>query len=128
MNLGNRGRLEGVGNLGCSWDIANRYLRYCVKQVGPKDYVMKNEIRLNEQKQQFEIVKNGGIAFVKYECLPGGMNFISTFVPDEWKGKGIGSMLAEYALTYAKEHHLKIVATCPFIQAYIYKHKEFSEK
>lgn len=93
-----------------------------------KREIMEQDVRLNEEKQQFEIVKNGKTAFLKYECLPGGINFISTFVPDEWQGKGVGSKLAENALTYAQKHQLKIVATCPFIRAFIYKHSEFAEK
>lgn len=90
--------------------------------------MMKNKVRLNERDRQFEMTEDGKTAFVKYECFSGGMDFISTFVPEEWRGQGIGTFLVSYALAYAKERHLKIGATCPFVRAYIYKHKEFAEE
>lgn len=89
---------------------------------------MKNQVRHNEEEKRFELTENGKTAYVKYECLPGAMNFIVTFVPEEWQGQGVGSRLAEYALRYAKEQGLKIVATCPFIQEYMDKHQEFSDE
>lgn len=89
---------------------------------------MENKVRLNEQKRQFELLKDGKIAFVKYECSSGGMNFIRTFVPEAWRGKGVGTFLSKHALNYAREHHWEIEATCPFIQAYINKYTEIVEE
>lgn len=89
---------------------------------------MKKEIVHNGGKHQFEITEGEETAYVAYEEIPDGMDFIATFVPNKMQGKGIGSALAEYALTYAKNRHEKIEATCPFIREYIKKHPEFAEK
>lgn len=89
---------------------------------------MKRKIVHNREKHQFEITEGGEIAYVAYEEIPDGMDFIATFVPDKMQGKGIGSALAEYALSYAKERHMEIEATCPFIREYIGKHPEFAGK
>ena len=55
------------------------------------------------------------------------MDFIATFVPEELRGKGVGSALAKAALRYAEGKRMKVVASCPFIRSYIEKHMKWSK-
>ncbi len=47
------------------------------------------------------------------------MEFTDTYVPSSDRGKGIGASLIEYAITFARERDLKVVATCPFANHYL---------
>ena len=48
-----------------------------------------------------------------------------TVVPDAFAGKGVGSALAVTALSYARDHGMKVLPRCPFIAGYIKKHPEW---
>ncbi|MBC7390383.1 MAG: N-acetyltransferase [Opitutaceae bacterium] len=37
-----------------------------------------------------------------------------TFVPESLSGKGIGKLLVDKTVLYAREHHLKVVPVCSF--------------
>lgn len=53
------------------------------------------------------------------------LDYYRTFVPTPLRGVGIASRLTDAALRYARDHDLKVVPTCPFIAAYIKRHREF---
>lgn len=50
---------------------------------------------------------------------------ISTRVPREARGFGIGSALAEAAIDFAKEQDLKIKPSCEFMTIFFQKHNEY---
>ncbi|MBC7388416.1 MAG: N-acetyltransferase, partial [Opitutaceae bacterium] len=37
-----------------------------------------------------------------------------TFVPESLSGKGIGKLLVDKTVQYARDHHLKVVPVCSF--------------
>ncbi|HEY8522052.1 MAG TPA: GNAT family N-acetyltransferase [Gammaproteobacteria bacterium] len=47
-----------------------------------------------------------------------------TYVPPAFRGRGIASALAAYALDYAAKHGYKIIATCPFVARYVQRSPE----
>ncbi len=54
----------------------------------------------------------------------------SWFTPEchsAWKGKGIGALLARTALEYARQHELRVVPLCSFVQTYLQRHPEFAD-
>lgn len=79
------------------------------------------EVKHNEKEHRFEGVKDGYLAYVEYKKIPDGMDFIATFVPEELRGKGVGSALAKAAIRYAEDRGMKVIASCPFIRSYIEK-------
>lgn len=85
---------------------------------------MEYQVYHNEAAQRFEAEIEGKVAFIQYELLPEGVDFVSTYVPAELTGQGVGSALAGYVLQYAREHQWHVEASCPFIQAYIERHPE----
>lgn len=79
----------------------------------------------NVEKNRFEVLQDNLVAFVTYKLHKDKIGFLHTEVPRELGGKGIGRFLVKNVLEYAKNHHLKVKPYCPFIKAYIDKHKEY---
>ena len=94
---------------------------------------MDFQVTDNADEQRFEIRVDGvraGSAY--YRLHPGDADaperivFTHTEVEPDFEGKGVGSKLANGALTLSKERGLQIVAQCPFITAYLRKHPELA--
>lgn len=86
------------------------------------------ETRNNKKSFRFEIVfEDEKIAYLQYRWKKGDMLLMSTYVPPEHRGKGIGDQLADAALQHAKDNNLKVQVFCPFIQMYIDKHPEYKD-
>jgi predicted GNAT family acetyltransferase len=55
------------------------------------------------------------------------LELIHTEVPDNLRGLGLASLLAENALRWARENNLKVDVICPSVHEYIGKHPEYSD-
>jgi uncharacterized protein len=82
------------------------------------------DIYNNEQRQQFQTEVDGQLASLEYRLHEGTIVLMHTEVPPAIGGRGIGSALAEYALNYARAHHLPVKIYCPFVAAYVRRHPE----
>ena len=87
------------------------------------DFVVTN----NEAKKRYETAVNGQIAYVEY--IPAGKNVVlsHTEVPVRLEGQGIGGQLVWHVLEMVKDNNQKIIITCPFVAAYIKRHREYLE-
>jgi uncharacterized protein len=47
-----------------------------------------------------------------------------TEVPPSGHGEGVGDALVRAALAYARAHDLNVIATCPYVQAWLRRHPE----
>ena len=82
-------------------------------------------VQNNKKLSRFEVVfEDGKIAYLTYRWKKADMLLMSTYVPTEYRGKGIAAQLSEAALQHAKDNNLKVQIFCPFIQLYIDKHPE----
>jgi uncharacterized protein len=45
-----------------------------------------------------------------------------TEVPPSGKGQGVGDALVRAALAYAREQGMRVMATCPYVQAWLRRH------
>lgn len=88
---------------------------------------MSSDVRDNPGRHRFELDVDGHVAFTQYRLSPGIINFIHTEVPKELSGQGVGSRLARGALDAARAAGLKVIATCPFIAAWIGKHPDYQD-
>jgi hypothetical protein len=50
------------------------------------------------------------------------LNLQHTEVPPSAKGQGVGDALVRHALAYARERGLRVMATCPYVQAWLRRH------
>jgi predicted GNAT family acetyltransferase len=86
-----------------------------------------NEVRDNEKMSRYEFTVDGKTAFSEYRLSPGTITFLHTEVPNEFRGKGIGSKLVRGELEAARARGLKVTARCPFVAGYIREHPEFQD-
>lgn len=50
-----------------------------------------------------------------------------TTVSEKLKGQGAGKQLVQAAVSYAREHHIKILPLCPFAKAVFDKTPDYSD-
>lgn len=81
----------------------------------------------DDKVSRFEIFESGQIAFLDYKLKDDAIDLTHTIVAKQLEGQGAGSALVKYALDYANDHDLKIIPTCPFVEAYIERHKEYKD-
>lgn len=76
--------------------------------------------------QRFTTTIEGHTAYLSYVVLDDDtLNYNHTIVPSELGGRGIGSALVKFALTYAHDNGKKVVPSCSFVAHYINKHGEY---
>lgn len=87
---------------------------------------MAEEILHNPEENRFEIPLDDGTATLDYEEEGGDvLDFTSTVVPEELRGRGIGGELVGQALDWAREHGYRVIPTCPFVKRYVEEHPEY---
>lgn len=78
----------------------------------------------NVERHRYEALEDGTVAGPReYNSLSDGIVFSHTEVLQE--GKGAGSFLAREALLDARKQGKHVVPVCPFIAAYLRKHREY---
>lgn len=88
---------------------------------------MTSEIKISkgESAGKFFIPLDGKEAHLKYRMRnENTIDYFSTFVPPQYRGKSYGEDLVTYALVYARKHNLKVIVTCPFIKEFLSKNEE----
>ena len=86
---------------------------------------MTANIRHEPESQRFVSDTADGSAVIHYREAGGRiLDFDHTFVPVALRGGGVASQLTQHALRYAREHGFKVIASCPFVAAYIERHPE----
>ena len=88
---------------------------------------MTATVRDNAALKRFELESEGRTASLYYRLAPGAITLVHTEVPAQLEGKGIGSALVRGALDVIRAKGLKVVATCPFVVAYMGKHPEHDD-
>jgi len=81
----------------------------------------------NLTRHRFESTVDGETAFLLYERTRDALTLIHTEVPPALRGHHIGDALVEAALKDARSAGLRIVAVCPFVTAYLRKHREAAD-
>lgn len=81
----------------------------------------------HKESMQFEAIIDGKSASLRYKMTGHNkvLDYYSTFVPKELRGRHIGEEIVKFALDYAKENHFKIIPTCPFVARLIVQHPEY---
>jgi predicted GNAT family acetyltransferase len=80
-----------------------------------------------EAKHRFELVEEGGTAFVTYLLEGEEITFTHTIVPEELEGRGLGSRLVKGALDEARSRGLKVVPACSFVKHYVERHPDYQD-
>ena len=85
------------------------------------------EVINNKGKNRFELEIDGIFAVIEYELKKDKIFLVSTLVPDELSGRGIGKKLVGGAVDLIEKMNLKIVPVCSFIQAWFKRNPDKRE-
>ncbi|MEX0929757.1 MAG: GNAT family N-acetyltransferase [Balneolales bacterium] len=90
---------------------------------------MNIQHRSGETKGEFFLEKNGDIkANLTYSKAGESLIILDhTDVSDELKGKNVGKLLVEHAVTYARENELEVIPLCPFAASVFKKNKSLQD-
>jgi predicted GNAT family acetyltransferase len=82
----------------------------------------------NPDERRYEIRVDGEPAgFAQYKAKPGQIAFTHTEIDDRFEGQGLGGKLVAFALGDARERGLAVLPFCPFVKAYIQRHREYAD-
>lgn len=87
--------------------------------------VDKLDVANNTEKSRFEVQVAADLAMIEYEIVGTTIIFTHTEVPTAFEGMGIANKMAKVALNFARDNGYRIQPACPFIAAYIRRHKEY---
>jgi uncharacterized protein len=71
------------------------------------------------QQQRFVLQVDGAEAVLDYQLAGNSIDFTHTFVPPEFRGKGLAEKLVRYGLAWAKTEQLNIRASCWYVQKFL---------
>ena len=84
------------------------------------------EVRHDESGHRFYIpLESGHEALLLYRRQGDALDFYHTYVPEDFRNKGLAEKVVETGFRYAQEHNLKVIPTCSYVSAFLRKHKEF---
>lgn len=82
-------------------------------------------IRHNTADQSFTTGSGDQQAELAYSLPAAGIiDFVHTFVPEAQRGQGLAEKLAQAALTYARQQHLRVRTSCEFMAGYVQQHHQ----
>jgi predicted GNAT family acetyltransferase len=78
------------------------------------------------ERERYELSIDGQVvAFTAYRARPGLIAFIHTEVDERLHGRGLGDRLIRFALEDARARDLAVLPFCPFVKAFMERHREF---
>jgi predicted GNAT family acetyltransferase len=77
-------------------------------------------------RDRYELSIDGKVVgFAAYRARPGLIAFVHTEVDERLQGRGLGDRLIRFALEDADTRGLAVLPFCPFVKAFIERHREF---
>jgi predicted GNAT family acetyltransferase len=77
-------------------------------------------------RDRYEVSTDGEVVgFSAYVTRPGLIAFVHTEVNECLEGRGLGDRLIRFALEDARVRGLAVLPFCPFVKAFIERHREF---
>jgi predicted GNAT family acetyltransferase len=77
-------------------------------------------------RERYELSIDGDVVgFTAYRAQPGLIAFIHTEVEERLQGRGLADRLIRFALDDARARSLAVLPFCPFVKAFIERHREF---
>ena len=82
-------------------------------------------VRHDEERSRFVVDLPDGEAELIYgEFSEDVLDLQHTEIPPSGRGKGLGDALVRAALRYARARGARVMATCPYVQAWLRRHPE----
>jgi predicted GNAT family acetyltransferase len=78
------------------------------------------------ERERYELSVDGEVVgFSAYRARPGLIAFVHTEVDKRFQGRGLADRLIRFALEDARARDLAVLPFCPFVKAFIERHREF---
>jgi len=89
---------------------------------------MDTEIRDNPDERRYELFADGALAgFAAYRVRDGHTVITHSEVDRAYRGKGLGSVLAQQTLDLLRAQGARVVPACPFFAKYVAEHPEYDD-
>jgi hypothetical protein len=86
---------------------------------------MSGEFEVNMTGRVFYIkLPKGKKAYITYKIIDDKLQLISTYTPEEFRGKGLARRLVDYAVEYAANNNLLIEPICSYAVRYFIKNPD----
>ncbi|MDD4864039.1 MAG: GNAT family N-acetyltransferase [Alishewanella agri] len=69
--------------------------------------------------QRFILSEGNASALLDYQLNGEHIDFCHTYVPPEFRGKGLAEKLVRHALSWAKDNGLQIHASCSYVRRFL---------
>jgi predicted GNAT family acetyltransferase len=77
-------------------------------------------------RERYELSVDGEVVgFSAYRARPGLIAFVHTEVDERLQGRGLADRLIRFALEDTRARGLAVLPFCPFVKAFIERHREF---
>jgi uncharacterized protein len=84
------------------------------------------EVHDARDRERYEISLDGEVVgFTAYRAQPGLIAFVHTEIDESVQGRGLADTLIRSALEDARKRGLAVLPFCPFVKAFIERHREF---
>ena len=70
---------------------------------------------------------DGDVAYLTYRRKSDNILLAHTEVPEVFRGRGYGSVLAKHALDEARKDGLGVIVKCPFVTAWLRRHHQYDD-
>lgn len=82
-------------------------------------------VRDNAAARRYEAQVDGALALLQYHRSGDTITLSHAETPRELAGQGIASKLTQFALDDARSQGLMVIPSCPFVAAYIRRHRAY---
>lgn len=79
----------------------------------------------NPPRRRYQLTIGDQMAMLTYKRTPGVIELIHTAVPTALQHHGLANALAKRALDDARAAQVRVIATCPYVQAFLREHPEY---
>jgi len=84
------------------------------------------QIEHDQERYRFTLATGGDAAVLEYRLMkasdtgePTAIDFTRTYVPAEFRGKGLAESLVRHGLRWAREQHYDISASCWYVAKFL---------
>ena len=76
--------------------------------------------------RQFTARLGSDVAVLQYRRTGASLDLYHTEVPPAFRGRGVAESLCRAAFEYARQEHLTVIPSCPYIAGtYLHRHPEY---
>lgn len=89
---------------------------------------MQIEVTHDTENKKFTAIVDNKECYLRYRMRgEDKIDLYYTYVPYDFRGRGIASEIVKEAFNFARENALIVIPTCPYIWTFLERHSEFHD-